>query len=527
MAAGNVVTGEGDLVAGRYRLGDRLGSGAMGIVWQALDERLHRTVAVKQMLLQPGLTDAQAEESRRRCMREGRIAARLAHPNAITVYDVAEHDGDPWLVMEFLPSKSLATVLSERGTLAPQEAARIGTQVATALVAAHAAGIVHRDIKPANVLLSEDGTVKITDFGISRATGDVTVTATGMLAGTPAYLAPEVAKGQEPTPAADVFSLGSTLYTAVEGHSPFGLSENTLALLYAVAAGNVQPPRHAGPLTALLMQLLRVDPTERPSLTFARDSLAAVADGRPAPIMDAASAPTDRFAGNRRPAAPMGPPTPPRPSAPPSQPGTRLDVHPFTEPSPSGPGTSMHREPMPSGPTPRPLQLPPPPRPPLRRQSASNGRARSVALTVLAIVAAVLVGILVASLVSAGRDNGNGEPNSQQAAPPDKPDEQDYERAVRDYYSLLPDGTDEAYDLLTGRAKRKSGGQQQYEAFWNTIDAVSVEDISAQGRQVEAVLLYDKKDGNTVQETTTFEVVQKNGKLLIADFERIDGGDGG
>src|SRR6201991_1381531 len=143
----------------------------MGIVWQAHDERLHRTVAVKQMLLQPGLTDAQAEESRRRCMREGRIAARLAHPNAITVYDVAEQDGDPWLVMEYLPSKSLATVLSERGTLSPQEAARIGTQIASALVAAHAAGIVHRDIKPANVLLADDGTVKITDFGISRATG--------------------------------------------------------------------------------------------------------------------------------------------------------------------------------------------------------------------------------------------------------------------------------------------------------------------------------------------------------------------
>ena len=122
-ARGYVVTVEGELVAGRYRLGKRIGSGAMGIVWQAHDERLHRTVAIKQLLLQPGLTDAQAEESRRRCMREGRIAARLAHPNAITVYDVAEHEDDPWLVMEYLPSKSLATVLTERGTLSPQEAA--------------------------------------------------------------------------------------------------------------------------------------------------------------------------------------------------------------------------------------------------------------------------------------------------------------------------------------------------------------------------------------------------------------------
>ncbi|HEV7649999.1 MAG TPA: serine/threonine-protein kinase [Actinophytocola sp.] len=524
------MTSEGGLVAGRYRIGDRLGSGAMGIVWQAHDERLHRTVAIKQLLLQPGLTEAQAEEARRRCMREGRIAARLAHPNAITVYDVAEQDGDPWLVMEYLPSKSLAMVLSERGTLSPQEAAGIGMQIASALVAAHAAGIVHRDIKPANVLLGDDGTVKITDFGISRATGDVTVTATGMLAGTPAYLAPEVAKGQDPTPAADVFSLGSTLYTAVEGHSPFGLSENTLALLYAVAAGNITPPRHAGPLTALLMQLLRVDPQERPSLTIARDNLSAVAEGRPAQIMDAASAPTNRIAGNRMPQAPMGPPTPPRPSHPlpwapgPPKDATRLDVHPFSEPSPSGPGP-LQREPLPSGPTPRPR------RPPARQ----GNRARSVALTVLAIVAAMLVGILVASLLSNARDNGNGNGNqgqqsSQQAAPPasesgqDEPSGKDYEQAIRDYYALLPDNTDQAFDLLTGRAREKSGGKRTYTRFWNTIESVQVEQTQSEGRNVAAVLLYVTKTGRTSRETTSFALVQKDGQLLIDNFVPVDRG---
>src|SRR5262245_55245531 len=138
---GAALTTDNELIAGRYRLGDRIGSGAMGVVWQAHDERLHRTVAVKQLLLQPGLSAAAAEEARARGMREGRIAARLQHPNAITVYDVAEHGGEPWLVMEYLPSKSLATVLSERGTLPVDEAARIGTQVAAALAAAHGAGI--------------------------------------------------------------------------------------------------------------------------------------------------------------------------------------------------------------------------------------------------------------------------------------------------------------------------------------------------------------------------------------------------
>ncbi len=546
------MSAEGSVVAGRYQLGRRIGSGAMGIVWQAHDDRLHRTVAVKQLLLQPGLSSAQAEEARRRCMREGRIAARLTHPNAITVYDVAEHDGDPWLIMEYLPSKSLATVLSEQGTLPPTETARIGAQVASALVAAHAAGIVHRDIKPANVLLGEDGTVKITDFGISRATGDVTVTATGMLAGTPAYLAPEVAKGEDPKPAADVFSLGSTLYTAVEGHSPFGLSENTLALLYAVAAGKITPPKQAGPLTALLMQLLRVEPSERPSLTTTRDSLLAVAEGRQ-PMMNAAAAPTDRIAGNRLPQrppgmVPLGPPTPPRPQQPqwPAQTppdGTRLDVHPFSEPAPSGP---VLRDPIPTP-------------PPQRAQSAgggSNNRVRSIVLTVLAIVAAALVGILVASLLSSGNgdDNGQGSPggqssSTQQEVPPaadsgsgeteeeptseDTPSEtpsedeaagpEDFENAVRDYYALLPDSLAEAWALMTPNAQNQGGGRDAYEGFWAGIKSVEVLSTSVAANQVTAVLRFTRDEGGTSTEQYRLTLVEQDGQILIDSFENQGG----
>jgi serine/threonine protein kinase len=386
------------LVAGRYRLGARLGSGAMGVVWQAHDDRLHRTVAVKQLLLQPGLTTAQAEEARYRSMREGRIAARLSHPNAITVYDVAEHDGEPWLIMEYLPSRSLAAVISEEGPLHPEEAARIGAQVASALVAAHAAGIVHRDVKPANVLLGDDGTVKITDFGISRAVGDITVTATGMLAGTPAYLAPEVAKGREPTAASDVFSLGSTLYTSVEGHSPFGLGENTLALLYAVAAGKVAPPRQAGSLTALLMRLLRTDPAERPAMVEARDALQAIASGRPAPTPGT---------GETQVITPVGPQRP-APSTPaPGMPATRLDVRPLSDPVPSGPvpvRPGMAGPPPAAGPAPRAGAVPRRPAP------SSRTNARNVVLTVLAIVAAALIGILVASLIVDDAPSGSPAP---------------------------------------------------------------------------------------------------------------------
>jgi eukaryotic-like serine/threonine-protein kinase len=551
------MTAEGALVAGRYRLGRQIGSGAMGIVWQAHDERLHRTVAVKQLLLQPGLSAAQAEEARRRCMREGRIAARLTHPNAITVYDVAEHDDDPWLIMEYLPSKSLAIVLSEQGTIAPTEAARIGAQVASALVAAHAAGIVHRDIKPANVLLGDDGTVKITDFGISRATGDVTVTATGMLAGTPAYLAPEVAKGEDPKPAADVFSLGSTLYTAVEGHSPFGLSENTLALLYAVAAGKITPPRQAGPLTALLMQLLRVEPSERPALTTTRDNLQAVAEGRQ-PL--SVAAPTDRIAGNRLPPARPAPPSqqrqapwasaPPQAMGPPSPPdGTRLDVHPFTEPSRSGP---VLREPAPT--PPRPVN-PPPARPGQGQGQGprKNDRVRSIVLTVLAVVAAALVGILIASMISGGDDdanNGQGQPSTTTTTEESTASQDDLsdspssttsttttekttttttedaptqtpEQAVRDYYGLLPGNCPAAWALMTSNAQQKSGGWDTYNQFWSGLSSVQVEETSAQGNQVTARIRYVSSGGAQSADTYRLMLVDQGGQLMIDNFQRL------
>ncbi|GLZ42054.1 serine/threonine-protein kinase [Actinokineospora sp. NBRC 105648] len=284
---------EGRLVAGRYRLERRIGSGAMGVVWQALDERLNRPVAVKKLLLPPGLPPDEADEAVARCMREGRIAARLHHPNAIAVFDVVDEDGVPCLIMEYLPSDSLAIALNERGPLEPTEVARIGAQVAAALAAAHAAGIVHRDIKPGNILLGDDGSVKITDFGISRATDDVTVTKTGLIAGTPAYLAPEVAVGRDPSAASDVFSLGSTLYAATEGEPPFGLSENTLGLLHAVASGKTNPPTQSGPLTTVLVALLASDVDTRPTAAKARDMLAAVARGDDPDVPLVAAAPVE------------------------------------------------------------------------------------------------------------------------------------------------------------------------------------------------------------------------------------------
>jgi eukaryotic-like serine/threonine-protein kinase len=277
------MTDEGDLVVGRYRLFRRIGRGAMGVVWQGHDERLDRPVAIKKLLLHPALAPRKAAEAVARCLREGRIAARLHHPNAVTVFDVVDDDDVPCLVMEYVRSRSLEAVVAEEGPLPPGRVADIGAQVAAALAAAHAAGIVHRDITPGNILLGDDGSVKLTDFGISRVQDDVSVTKSGAFAGTPAYLAPEVALGADPTAASDVFSLGSTLYAAVEGEPPFGRAANALGALHAVASGRINPPQRSGPLTDVLTALLAVDPQDRPTAAEARELLAAVDDVPQAP----------------------------------------------------------------------------------------------------------------------------------------------------------------------------------------------------------------------------------------------------
>ncbi|HZG89086.1 MAG TPA: serine/threonine-protein kinase, partial [Pseudonocardia sp.] len=253
-------------IGNRYRLEERIGAGAMGAVWRATDELLNRTVAVKELLAAAVPARGGAlEESRQRILREGRIGARLQHPHVISMFDVVVHEDSPWLVMEYLPSQSLAQRLAQDGALPPREAADIGRQVADGLAAAHKAGVVHRDIKPGNVLLGDDGRVKLTDFGVSRAVDDVQLTRTGLIAGTPAFLSPEVARGHEPTAASDVFALGATLYAAVEGHPPFGLDDNAYALLHKVATGVVEPPQRSGPLTEVMMRLLSVDPDDRPT----------------------------------------------------------------------------------------------------------------------------------------------------------------------------------------------------------------------------------------------------------------------
>ncbi|MFJ4805079.1 serine/threonine-protein kinase [Streptomyces murinus] len=274
-------TGEGPLIAGRYRLTARLGRGGMGTVWRARDETVDREVAVKEPRIPDHLPERERANAFERMRREARAAARLDHPAVVNVYDVAVVDGRPWLVMELVHGRTLGDVLDE-GTLDAREAARIGLEVLGALEAAHAAGVLHRDVKPDNVLLGRHGRVVLTDFGIARIEGDTRLTDTGGFVGSPEYVAPERVLGQLPGPASDLWSLGVLLYTATEGVSPFRRS-NTPATLQSVLNATPAPPTAAGgPLAEVIDGLLHKDPARRPSAQRVR-ALLTEAVGPPAP----------------------------------------------------------------------------------------------------------------------------------------------------------------------------------------------------------------------------------------------------
>jgi eukaryotic-like serine/threonine-protein kinase len=269
----------GDRLHGRYRLVEELGRGGMGVVWLARDEALGRDVAIKEVKAPAGLDDELVHRLYTRLEREGRAAARVEHPNVITVYDVASHAGRPWIVMELVRGLSLADVLEAEGAMPPARAASICGAVLAALRAGHAAGVLHRDVKPGNVLIANDGRVVLTDFGIAVIEGSSAITRTGELVGSPEFLAPERALGRRPGPESDLFSLGVTLYAAVEGVSPFRRT-TALTTLQAVVDEEPPVPRRAGPLTAVVEGLLRKDPARRMGAEEAARLLEEVASGR-------------------------------------------------------------------------------------------------------------------------------------------------------------------------------------------------------------------------------------------------------
>jgi len=286
---------EGWLLGGRYRLRAKLGSGGMGTVWRAHDELLDREVAVKELTV----SGPQHEEQIARTMREARIAARLTHPNIAAVYDVVLADERPWIIMQYVPSSSLATVIANRGTLPVATVTRIGLEVLAALRAAHAAGVLHRDVKPANILLTGEGSAILTDFGLATTLDDERPQATVVM-GTAAYIAPERARGGPATARSDLWSLGATLYAAVEGRTPFAQGSEQ-ATLSAVVTSSPAPFDQAGELAPVISGLLEKDPDERTGSARVQEQLervAALFEPKPA-----AAAPSTE---TRAPARPLG-----------------------------------------------------------------------------------------------------------------------------------------------------------------------------------------------------------------------------
>jgi hypothetical protein len=269
--------GPGRRVANRYELTDELGHGGMGVVWRATDTLLARQVALKEVDLPRGRDVEEREGLAARVTREARAAARLSHPGVVTVYDIA-HDGDrDYIVMELVEAPTLEELVRSNGPLAPDRAARLGLGLLDALEAAHRAGIVHRDLKPRNVMVRQNGATKLADFGIASVQGDPRLTATGLVVGSPAYMAPEQVEAEPVSPATDLWALGATLWFAVEGQPPFGGGE--FQTLSAIVNGRPRQPRRLGPLAPVLARLLVKDPAARATPAQVRPLLRQVAGG--------------------------------------------------------------------------------------------------------------------------------------------------------------------------------------------------------------------------------------------------------
>jgi hypothetical protein len=267
----------GRVIAGRYNLQHPIGRGAMGVVWRARDQLLDRDVAVKEVVISALIGADERHNAYQRTLREARTAARLSHRGVVAVYDVAEEDGRPWIVMELVPSQSLDQVLVVEGRLPAARAGRIGLQLLSALAAAHAAGVLHRDVKPSNVLIATnksgegwDERAVLTDFGIAQFEGDPRLTQTGMVMGSPGFTAPERIRGSDASPASDLWSLGATLYAAVEGRGPYEQRGGAITTMSAIINEDAPIAPHAGKLAPVIAALLRRDPATRPSASAAQ-----------------------------------------------------------------------------------------------------------------------------------------------------------------------------------------------------------------------------------------------------------------
>ena len=470
-------------ITDRYLVERPIGSGGMGTVWLARDQRLGRLVAVKQIGLLPGETAPDLA----RAMREARSSAVLHHPHVVSVYDVVEEDDHIWLVMEYVASRTLWEVISRDGPLAPEAAVTIGAQIADGLAAAHAAGTIHRDVKPGNILVTDERVAKISDFGIARAHDQGQLTQTGLVIGTPEYFAPELARGEDPTPAVDVWALGATLYAAVEGQPPYPRQSNALALLATIAS--TPPPRaeHAGFLTEPIARMLDPDPGSRWSMQDAAHVLRRLQEDHAREhTRRSGSAPTTE----NEPAAPPSPTPAPRDERQRRPMGGRLLLvgligllalvalggYLLLHDGSAGAPSATHHSRATS------------PREPASKQTSSTSSGPSSTPSTSPTTAP--------TTAPPTSSSGGGQHTSGQAVTG-----KNARQFVRSYYSALPSDTRTAWSALSPGFQAEIGGYDSYRGFWSTISSVSVGRASdAGGSAVEVTLTYTRNDGQVDHE---------------------------
>ena len=517
-----------ETIGGRYRIHRIIGRGGMGSVFLADDETLGREVAVKQVGLLPGETIPDSA----RALREARSTAALSHRNVVTVYDVIEEDGSIWLVMEHVPSRSLAQILGDTGPLEPAEVARIGAQVADGLAAAHAAGIVHRDVKPGNVLVRSDGVAKLSDFGIARPDGDPALTQTNLFVGTPTYLSPEAARGETPTPASDVWSLGATLYAAVEGQPPYESSSNHLAVLNRIIEQDPAPPTRAGVLAPALSRMLDRDPGSRWSMTDAAHALNRIAaQGSPSTLAATRSEEEERAGRDRRAAAA----------------GAGVGAAGAGAAAAHEHDTAATPTPAPTSPNGSPASGPPTTTAPSPSEDRDGSRGLGPVLVgLLALVLAVGAALLFLDLdgspdTPAGQDtptdsasaeptdeqgdqgdggSGEPEPSPEPSSSSAAPDE-GAEAFIQRYFQTVPEDTDTGWSMLGPEGR--SVGRDSYEGWWSSVEDVQVSDIepAGSGETADVTLTYTMKDGRVETERQRLDLLRSEDGWLINGDENI------
>ena len=447
------------MIAGRYTLEAEVGRGGMGAVWRGRDEVLGRTVAMKKIGMAPGGFTPDAL----RAEREAKLAAKLNHANVVAVFDLVEEavDGQSqqWLVMEYVEGTDLADLIRQRGRLTPDEAAPILAQTASALAAAHGAGIVHRDVKPSNILVAPDGQVKLSDFGIARISSDPSLTQTGLVTGSPAYLSPEVASGQQATPASDVWSWGATLYHALEGRPPYQVGDNVLGALYRIV--HEEPPRtpYAGWLAPVLEATMTRDPAPRWPMSTAQAFLEA--GPRAVPAVARVGGLADVGLADL---GPGGTAEVPRIRS--YDDGGSTQVLPFaTAPAPPAPAPPDTAGPADEPRRPWPL----------------------VALAAVAIVAAMVVAFVIGTHGGGDHDPAaSGSPSASDSGSPgsasasaDAVTADDMEAFVQDYIATASTDPQQAFRMLTPAFQAQSHGLSAYEAFWGNVTDPSVMAVHA------------------------------------------------